>query len=443
VQPPALVVGAAVLGAAILAAAQAPAPPAARAADALLLGRPVSHEQARRELAEGDAAASQGRLAEADAHYRLAWGAPQQRVAAAQRLWRLHERRDFRLPAPRQQIEEARASLTPAFTLYETPHFVMLTDASRDAAVETAALLERTREQFFRVMRPVVAEAAPPATKLLCVLFADEQAYREFARRFDRVEAPWVAGYYASVSNRIVLYDDATSSAVASALASLEQQRRSAQASLLQAREQGFVMRTSQRDLSRSYDRQRQSMLEQARKAATEKVVHETTHLLAFNSGVQSRLHSQPFWLTEGLATAFETATPSRAFGPAQPSQRREEEAARLLAEELPMPLAELAALTDVSSVAAEQVDALYAASYALFVYLHRRQRRALGEYVAALSNEPPGAIAPQRLLELFEASFGDAERLERKLLLWLRSLPGPSGSVEGGGRLVTVVEDG
>ncbi|RMD63806.1 MAG: DUF1570 domain-containing protein [Planctomycetota bacterium] len=443
-QPPALVVGAAVVGAAILAAAQAPAPPSAHAADTLLLGRPVSHEQAKRELTLGDDAVQQGALAQADAHYRLAWGSPQVRAAAAQRLWRLHERRDYVLPVPQQQVQETRRALSSDFSLYETPHFVMLTDASRAAAVKTASLLERTRERFFRVMRSVAPEAAPPATKLLCVLFADEQAYRDFAREFDRVEAPWVAGYYASVSNRIVLYDDATSSAVASALEALEQQRLHAQQQARHARRQGVTMQVSQRDLNQSYERRRRSMLEQARSAATEKVVHETTHLLAFNSGVQSRLHSQPFWLTEGLATAFETDRPEQAFGPAQPSPRRQAEAARLLADELPLPLRELVSLTDVSTVAEERIDALYAASYALFVYLHRRQRRALGRYLAALGSEPPGEIASQRLLELFEDNFGDADRLERTLLRWLRTLPDASrSSGEGGnrGRFVTVVE--
>ena len=51
--------------------------------------------------------------------------------------------------------------------------------------------------------------------------------YADFARRTDKVQAPWVAGYYASGSNRIVMYDDATGPTFARAnqqVAELEKQ---------------------------------------------------------------------------------------------------------------------------------------------------------------------------------------------------------------------------
>lgn len=387
-----------------LSIATGPAPAPAAGASALLLGPAVTQSQADEQLAVGAQAERRGDLIEADRRYRLAWSAPSRRRDAADALWRLHNRRDFHTPAPEADVQQALDEVGPGFARYETERFVIVTDADRSIALDKSALLERARHQFFRVMRALDTPAIPPATKLLCILFSDESAYRAFARDLDGVAAPWVAGYYASLTNRIVLYDDRSSTLVEAALDSLDQ-RVSAQAQGAQ--------------VAGALESERERILGAVDDIATEKTIHEAIHLLAFNSGVQSRLHEHPFWLTEGLATSFESASPWRAFGPAHASPRRDSELAKLGGDAL-VDLRELIRLTRADDIPAERVDALYATSYALFAYLHRHERRNLGLYLSDLATEPPGVIAPERQAALFEARFGDVETLQRRLARWV-----------------------
>lgn len=414
--------------------ATGPTPMIASGEQQLLLGRPISQAEARQRFAVGQRAEHEGNLALADQEYRLAWNAGLLRERAAQAMWRLHKRRDFEPAAPEEAIAVALDQVGAGFSRYETEHFVIITDSSQQAALEKGSLLERTRHQFYRVMRSLNASAAPLAAKQLCILFSDEQVYRAFAKRYDSVEAPWVAGYYASVSNRIVLYDDKASTSVTEAMATLDARADRANAQARQARRE----RRSDRDLasalaedarrvSGAVATQRRELLTQVHDISTEKTIHEATHLLAFNSGVQSRLLEHPFWLTEGLATSFESPDARRAFGPDQPSPRRDEEAHALLAGGFPIPLRDLVAMTDVTNASPAQVDSLYAESFALFTYLHRHDRRQLGTYLNDLAAEPPGKMTPVRHLSLFEARFGDTGALERRIIRWLGDIKAPS----------------
>jgi hypothetical protein len=150
--------------------------------------------------------------------------------------------------------------------------------------------------------------------------------------------------------------------------------------------------------------------------ASVEKTIHEATHLLAYNTGVQSRYHEYPFWFTEGLATNFETATPTGAFGPdVEHTGRREQFESFRRGNQL-LPLPRFVTLTHVDHE--DHADVMYHEAYALFSYLYRHRRSELAAYIRAVPELRPGRFSAAEHLAIFERHFGPAEQLEAT---WLR----------------------
>ena len=348
-------------------------------------------------------------------------------AGAALLLRELYTARGFELPVDETALQQTLGALGPDYRQTETDHFVVLSNGDSKWTRQRSALLERAHHQFSRVMNQLGLEVVPPQQKMLCVLIADHGDYQRFASLHDRVEAPWVAGYYASLSNRIVMYDDATGPTferLAQQLGELDGQAEQAAMVAMDARQAG------ERDYARAaaeHARYMDSLAASERKRiegvlreiSDAKAVHEATHQVAFNCNLQSRAHQYPFWLTEGLATCFEPPDPRRAFGPDIASETREAEWDRVLDEGKQMPLRQLVGLVGLDHAHNnEEAAVAYAQAYALFRYLFRYEREALAAYFRDIQREPAGRISPKRQVELFEARFGDIEALERQ---WMR----------------------
>jgi len=389
-----------------------------------------------RALSLADAARDAGDLEEADRLYRLAWDDPRTRARAADALRGL-ERAGRSLPIDEPAVAQTAAILGAGFARFESDHFVVLSDAARGAVRAKIRALERTYDQFFRAMDRLGVAAAPPTHRLLCVLFQEHAMYRAFAAAHDGVDAGWVAGYYAGLSNRAVFYEDATGPAFADAHESL----RRAEADLDDAR---AAADRARRDRDTETDRRVRAQIHRAQvRLAAErerldrlaagtsvaKTVHEAVHLLAFNTGVQSRQHEYPFWFTEGLATAFETDDADRAFGPGRSGSTRDAIVASNAQHGADLPLRVLVSRASAPDATAEQTEAAYAQAWSLFEFLHRTERAALAGFVGDVLAEPPGRMTDDRRLALFEARFGDAERVERR---WRRSLEAQRGRLAG-----------
>ncbi len=248
----------------------------------------------------------------------------------------------------------------------------------------------------------------PPDGKLLCVLLANHAEYEAIASTFDSVRATWVAGYYASDSNRIVFYDDSTSPAFVEARSHLQEMREQA------AAQAGTEAAEAEAALSAQIDR----ISAAVNAASTAKTVHEAAHLVAYNCGLQSRARQAPFWFTEGLATNFESSTGQGKFGPETPDEKREKEFDETRAKTGTIPLAQFVGMMAAPETERAEAENMYAQAYALFRYLARAEAQGPGSFTNALLAEPPGQHSEERLRELFEMSFGPIEALEKR---WLK----------------------
>lgn len=396
----------------------------ARAGQTLLA--PSDSTDGVRLLRQGERAQSSDDLARADALYRASWESPSTRDRAAEALRRLHNLPGFSPPVDEAQVEEAIEQLGPGFSRMETARFVVLSNADQRWTAARAALLERTHHQLFRVMDRMRYPIAPAAKKLLVIFFRDHADYREFAKRVDGVEAGWIAGYYSGMANRAVFYDDTTGPAFAAAFETLSEQERRAMEARREAtrrrredRDAAAALAARADDMATHVAHERERLAQEAHRSSEAKTIHEATHLLAFNCGVQSRAREHPFWLTEGLASSFETSRPHAAFGPDQETDFREEAFERFAREGALLPMKEFVSLVGVPEDAPpERADVMYAQAHALFEFLHRHERRALSAFIADFWDRPPGASSPEERLAMFEERFGEVERFERR---WLR----------------------
>jgi hypothetical protein len=378
---------------------------------------------------EGEALLDQARQAErrgdfgqADRFYRSAWSSRSTRHVAARELQRMHKRSGFRRLVDEEQVGEIEDALGSSFKRTETDHFVILSDADRRWTRERARLLERTALQFGRVMDRISYPCVPPEKKLLCVFFEEHSDYRAFASSQDGVEAGWIAGYYTGLGNRAVFYDDRTGPSFQYALNQLNghegtvEQTRAQVVSLRRQKDidGARVLATKADNLERELKRERKRLLDEVRESSESKAIHEALHLLAFNSGVQSRAREYPFWITEGMASSFETSNPNASFGPDRPTEYRENEFVRATDVGL-FPLEEFVVMTSVPENDGDLADVLYAQAYSLFAYLYRYEKDALGGYLEDVWAEDTGVRSERAHRELFEKHFGRIEALEHR----------------------------
>ena len=330
---------------------------------------------------------------------------------------------------PEDAVRQAVEQLGPGAVVSRTDHFVLVSDCEPTWTNERGVLLERAMHQFRRFADKLGVDVAPAGTRLLCVLINDHDRYEKFAREYDGVEASWVAGYYASLSNRIVFYNDATSPSITQAQKTLDEYAEMVKNT---RRDASDARRARQLDVAATLEQRAQQLdghvrTERARiegiqkSSAKAKAVHEAIHLISFNQGLQRRNHQYPFWLTEGMAESFETDHPNQAFGPDHANPQRDKELQKVMEENRVMPLEVLVQLNSVPGNDEEAAEVMYAQSASFFRWAFRFERDRLAGLMTDLNRERPGPVSPERQLALFTARFGDPLAVQKR---WLRSLP-------------------
>lgn len=166
----------------------------------------------------------------------------------------------------------------PGFQVYQAKHYVVVYNTTRKYAQWTSSLLERLQRGFLAYWKKRGCDVKEPETPLAVVIFGDKASYLEYAREELGPAAGSAIGYYSLQSNRITMYD----------LTGMQALRRE------------DSRRGSLHDITAML-----SEPEAAPLVAT--IVHEATHQIAFNCGMQKRFADNPVWLAEGLAMFCET----------------------------------------------------------------------------------------------------------------------------------------
>lgn len=248
--------------------------------------------------------------------------------------------------------------LPPGFDLLVTKHYVVCFDTSRQYAQWAASLFERLHDGFTNFWTRAGFELSQPERPLVVVIFSDRRQYEEHAARDLGAATDRIVGYYNMLSNRVTTFDITGSEA----------------------------LRTGRPNNGRA-GLDALARPEAAGLVAT--LVHEGTHQLAFNCGMHRRLAPVPLWVSEGLATYFETPDASHPKGWRTIGLVNEPRKKQFLATARPGWLAALLRDDD----AFRQPDAAteaYAQAWALTAYLIHTKKKRFVDYLRVLATKQP-----------------------------------------------------
>jgi hypothetical protein len=237
-----------------------------------------------------------------------------------------------------------------------------------------------------------------PELPLVAVVFQNKESYLRTARRELGEAADGIVGYYSLHSNRIYTYDLTGVDGLQPAASG---RTRSARIQAILAQPQSVPM------------------------VAT--LIHEATHQLSYNSGLQNRYFENPVWISEGLAIYFETPDMSSGGGWRTIGRVNDDRLRRFreyLGARPPDSLRQLISQDDRMRSPDTAVDA-YAESWALCYFLLRVHGGKFTEYLRVQSQRPVlSTMTPEERIAAFELAFGKSvEEIDADFLRYVTRL--------------------
>jgi hypothetical protein len=287
----------------------------------------------------------------------------------------------------REQLAQRLLAELPGFQVHHSKNYVVCYNTTRTYAQWTSSLLERLQNAFIAYWKKQGCDVKPPEQPLVVLVFGDQASYARYSRRELGPAVANVIGYYSLESNRIMMYD----------------------LTGMQALRQQSSGRGSLHDIT--------ALLSlPAAEPLVATIVHEATHQISFNCGLQTRMVENPKWLSEGLALYFETPDLSSSrtwsgIGDVNYSRwdrfRDNEAAGRNV------PLARLVGDDELFQNPETAVDA-YAQAWAWNYFLIRWRPKEYAAYLKTLAARPLLTADPpkQRVATFREHFGGDLEAL-------------------------------
>jgi hypothetical protein len=278
---------------------------------------------------------------------------------------------------PRELGQRILAELPAGFNVHVTKHYVVCFDTSRDYAKWCAALFERLHEAFGNFWTRAGLEIVDPPRPLVVVIFADRAAYEAHAARDLGAAADRVVGFYNMLSNRVTTFDLTGTDG---------------------------VPRTGDRPPGGAA---LEILASPAAAGLVSTLVHEATHQMAFNCGMHRRLAPVPLWVSEGIATYFETPDLENTRGWQGIGKVNRPRLDGFLASHRPGDIASIVASDDRFRAAEGAVDA-YATAWALTRHLVETRKQQFINYLRTqAAKQPLAEDSPAQRLADFEKAFG------------------------------------
>ena len=283
----------------------------------------------------------------------------------------------------------------PGFKLHATTHYLICYNTSPDYAKWVGSLYERLYDGFYNFWSKRGLKLHESELPLVAMVFDTRDRYAVFAREELGEAVGGIIGYYSLRSNQVTMYD----------LTGLE----------------GLGLRGAKADRIKAL----LSRPEAERNVAT--IVHEATHQLMFNSGMQTRYSDIPFWVSEGLAVFFETPDLESKSGWKKigaVNQYNRVQFARYLPQRPPNSLEAL--LTDDKRFRdPTTAPSAYAEAWALNYYLLKVRGDDYANYLQELAKlDALVALEPTQRVAMFKAAFGgDLKNIESDWLKYIRTV--------------------
>jgi len=286
-------------------------------------------------------------------------------------------------PLSRDELAKQMLSELPAgFDTYTTRNYLICYNTSREYAAWCGLLFERLYKGFTNFWTRKGLKLRDPDLPLVAIVFDSRASYARFAQGELGKSADSIIGYYSLRTNRVTMYD----------LTGVESLRA------------GGARRGSTAQINQMLGQPEAELL-----VAT--VIHEATHQIACNSGLQTRFADVPLWVSEGLAEYFETpdlqsAKGWRSIGAVNANRlaRFREYLEKRPSDSLKSLIADDKRIRDTR----QSLDA-YAEAWALNYYLINHHPKQYVAYLQSLADKKPLFWDdPQARLRAFQDAFGD-----------------------------------
>lgn len=283
--------------------------------------------------------------------------------------------------------------------VYGSEHFVLFHAAQDTWARRMGELLEKAQTNFRASIRQAGFETEPPGARLIWVCFRGMDDFDQYSRQSDQVDMTWTDGYYSARTNRVALV---LPSSVAPR-----------QGDGVELAGSGRVAQFGPQPDSRPAGDERLD---------PRWITHELAHQLSFNCGLQKRGVTYPLWLSEGLATNFESDNDGRfGFGRDNPPRRRTLLNAytrgRLTS------LRRFVMLDHLEAGGEAQARQDYAQCWGLYRFLSQERPAQLRQYLQGLKALEAGSRDGTELRREFIEAFGPMDRVDADWQNWLDGL--------------------
>lgn len=296
------------------------------------------------------------------------------------------------LPETRSGRETRMAGPDPlASDVCKPRHFAVHGDSGtpRERTDRILDVLERTHAVFYRELGRAGFELKPLSEPLVWLVFADRAEFGRYMRQAEGMEVPDLDGYYSPRTNRVALLFRESHAGEVSA---------------------GEVKPAVAGEGATEPLRRPNGYIGERSGAFPRREAHEAAHQLAFNSGLQKRGVMYPFWVAEGLATAFETDS-GQGPGAINVTRCRHLLAARRKGSLVP--LYEFLVCVQVRLENTQRVQETYGQAWGVFHYLFTQHPARLREYLRSLAEYAPGQQSLVIRRKLVAEALGPPDELE------------------------------
>ena len=294
--------------------------------------------------------------------------------------------------------KEILKELPSGFSIHKTKHYLICYNTSKAYAQWCGGLFERLFRAYNNYWMRRDMSLSPPEMPMVAIICKDKETWHHYAGREVGNAVDSIDGYYNLITNRIATYD-------------------------LTANPQTPGRASKSRNISEINRLLSQPQAGQL--VAT--VIHEATHQIAFNCGIQQRLSDIPIWLNEGMAMYFETPdlrSKKGWRGMGEINMNRLVQFRNYLQRRPGDSLYSMIAngkrmqgRSEDKRFGGQQgiLDA-YSEAWAVTYFLLTYQQDDFIKYLKFLSEKKPGrAESEEQKIEDFEKFFGDLESLDKK----------------------------
>ena len=300
----------------------------------------------------------------------------------------------------KQLLEE----LPEGFKIHKTKHYLVAYETERAYAKWIGNLYEGKLKKSFKRFwknRKFRIKAQEPDFPLVAIVFSNKASFTAWVQRELGQPPGDTLAYYNLMTNRVAMYD------------------------LTAGRRNGA-----------KGDRDFEAILRDPRSIPmVTTIIHEGTHQLMFNTGLQTRLADTPYWLNEGIAMFFETPDFKKKQGWRGPGKTNFDRLGGMLryAKNRPKNSLETLIATDkrLQTGGLESANA-YAESWAMIHFLINRKPAKFTQYLKHLAEKKRDVIIdpnfeinrPQMRIDDFKKFFGeDLAKLDAEFLVYIKTL--------------------